>query len=201
MTEQHIVPEAGEYIERLRTVPAANVGDAQERIGVLDGDIRALWDGARVVGPAVTCWTREGDNLGLHAAIADADAGDVIVVNGHGFSGRALMGELMAGRAKAKGIAGFVIDGYIRDLADFAAMGMPVFARGTCPAGPYKHGPFRLGGPVAVGGVAVLPGDVIVADGDGVTVIAAASVAEITAAAEAVQADEAQRRAKIGLQS
>ena len=187
------------YLERLRLLPAANVGDAQERVGVLDGQIRALWKGARVVGPARTCWTREGDNLGIHAAIAEAEPGDVIVVNGAGFSGRALMGELMAGRAKAKGITGFVLDGYIRDLEDFAAMEMPVFARGVCPAGPYKHGPYRLGRAIAVGGVAVHPGDIVVADADGVTIVVADEVAEVTAAAEAVHEDEAGRREKIGL--
>lgn len=188
-----------DHLERLASIPSANVGDAQERIGVMHGEIRALWRGARVVGPAFTCWTREGDNLGLHAAIADAQPGDVIVVNGQGYSGRALMGELMAGRAKAKGIAGFVIDGFIRDLPDFETLGVPVFGRGSCPAGPYKHGPYRLQVPVAVGGVAVMPGDVIVADDDGVTVIEAARLAEITEAAAAVNADEAVRRSKIGL--
>lgn len=178
-------------------IPAANVGDAMDRLGIMDSGIRAMWPGARVIGPAFTVWTREGDNLGLHQAIADAPEGAVIVISGGGLTTRALMGELMAGRALHKGIKGFVFDAAIRDREDIEKMGMPVWARAVTPAGPYKSGPFRLQVPIACGGVAVMPGDFIVADADGVVVIPAADVDDIAVKAQAVFDDETSRREKI----
>ncbi|TRW80953.1 methyltransferase [Mycolicibacterium sp. 018/SC-01/001] len=181
-------------IERLRTVPAANIGDGMERLGLLDSSVHSVWPGARVVGPAFTVWTRSGDNLFIHKALDECNPGDVIVVNGHGDLSRALIGELIGARAAAKGIAGFVIDGAVRDAEGLQGYGMPVFARAITPAGPYKFGPGRLQVPIAVGGVAVLPGDLIVGDGDGVAVIPTAMAEAVTEAAEAVQIDEAERR-------
>lgn len=198
MKERHGETSA---VVRLRRLPSANVGDAMSRLGVVDGAIKPVWAGAAMVGPAFTVWTREGDNLGVHEAIAQAPAGAVIVVNGGGLTTRALMGELMGGRAKLKGIAGFLYDGAVRDAEDLGEMSMPVFARAISPAGPYKNGPFRLELPVAIGGVAVSPGDMIVGDGDGVVVIPASDVDDVVARAEAVWADEAERRAKIWGQS
>lgn len=181
-------------IERLRTVPAANIGDGMERLGLLDSSVQSVWPGARVVGPAFTVWTRSGDNLFIHKALEECNAGDVIVVNGHSDLSRALIGELIGARAAAKGIAGFVIDGAVRDAEGLHGYNMPVFARAITPAGPYKNGPGRLQVPIAVAGVAVLPGDLIVGDGDGVAVIPKGMAETVTAAAEAVQIDEAERR-------
>jgi RraA family protein len=181
-------------IDRLRSVPAANIGDGMERLGLLDSSLQAVWPGAQVVGPAYTVWTRSGDNLFIHKALEECSPGDVIVVNGHGDLSRALIGELIGARAAAKGIAGFVIDGAVRDAEGLRGYGMPVFARAITPAGPYKNGPGRLQVPIAVAGVAVLPGDLIVGDGDGVAVIPQSMAEQVTAAAEAVQRDEAGRR-------
>jgi regulator of RNase E activity RraA len=166
-------------------------------LGVLDSRIQAIWPGARLAGPALTVWTRAGDNAAIHAALALGKPGDVIVVNGQGDESRALLGELMGGRAKAAGLAGFVLDGAARDAADLADLGVPVFARACTPAGPYKNGPGRVGATIAVGGVAVSPGDIVVGDGDGVVVIPLADAADVAAAAEAVFADESRRRAAI----
>lgn len=187
----------GDVLTRLGRVPTANIGDAVDRLGIVDGGIGPIWRGARVAGPAFTVWTREGDNLGIHEAIAAAPAGSVIVVNGGGLTKRALIGELMGGRAKQKGIAGFVFDGAVRDRHDLEQIDMPVFARGVSPAGPYKNGPFRLQVPIAIGGVSVAPGDIVVGDDDGVAVIPAADAAGVADRAEAVFADETGRRAKI----
>lgn len=181
-------------IDRLRSVPAANIGDGMERLGLLDSSLQAVWPGAQVVGPAYTVWTRSGDNLFIHKALEECSAGDVIVVNGHGDLSRALIGELIGARAAAKGIAGFVIDGAVRDAEGLRGYEMPVFARAITPAGPYKYGPGRLQVPIAVAGVAVLPGDLIVGDSDGVAVIPQAMAEQVTTAAEAVQRDEAERR-------
>lgn len=184
-------------IGRLAALPAANIGDAMDRLGALDSHIQAIWPGARVAGPALTVWTREGDNAAIHEALGIARPGDVIVVNGGGDEGRALLGELIGGRAKAAGVAGFVLDGAARDAADLGEIGMPVFARACTPAGPYKNGPGRIGVTVAVGGVAVSPGDVVVGDGDGVVVVPLADLERVVLAAEAVFEDEGRRRAVI----
>jgi regulator of RNase E activity RraA len=184
-------------IERLAKLPAANIGDAMDRLGVADSAIQAIWPGAKLAGPAFTVWTRPGDNKGIHAALQLARPGDVIVVAGGGDESRALLGELIGERAINLGVAGFVLDGAARDAEALGEIGMPVFARATSPAGPYKDGPFRLGTALAFGGVPVLPGDVIVGDSDGVVVIPREQAAAVADAAEAVFADETNRRQAI----
>jgi regulator of RNase E activity RraA len=191
------VPADAALLSRFATLPAANIGDAMDRLGVLDSRIQAVWPGATIVGTAFTVWTRSGDNKLIHEAIEQARPGDVITVNGGGDESRALIGELIGGRAKARGIAGFVIDGAVRDAQGLAEYDMPVFARAVTPAGPYKFGPGILGEPVAVGGVVVTPGDIVVADGDGVVIIPLARAAQIADAAEAKRDREDASRATI----
>lgn len=188
---------ARDIIERLGKLPAANIGDAMDRLGVADSAIQAVWSGARLAGPAFTVWTRPGDNKGIHQALKLARPGDVIVVAGGGDESRALLGELIGERAISAGIAGFALDGAARDAETLGEIGMPVFARATSPAGPYKDGPFRLSTAVAFGGVPVLPGDVIVGDSDGVVVVPRELAEKVADAAEAVFADETNRRAAI----
>lgn len=186
-------PDQG-IVDRLAKLPAANIGDAMDRLGVADSAIQAVWPGAKLAGPAFTVWTRPGDNKGIHAALQLARPGDVIVVAGGADESRALLGELIGERAINLGVAGFALDGAARDAEALGEIGMPVFARATSPAGPYKDGPFRLGTAVAFGGVPVLPGDVIVGDSDGVVVIPRDQAAAVAEAAEAVSADETSRR-------
>ena len=184
-------------IAQLASLPVANVGDAMDRLGVLDSRIQAIWHGAQLAGPALTVWTRAGDNAAVHEALAIARPGDVIVVNGQGDESRALLGDLIGAKARAAGIAGFVLDGAARDAEALADIGMPVFARACTPAGPYKYGPGRVGVTIAVGGVAIAPGDVVLGDGDGVAVVARCDASTIADAARAVYEDEASRRAAI----
>jgi RraA family protein len=175
----------------------ANIGDARDRMGMLDGGIRSLWRGARLVGRARTVWVRSGDNQAIHRAVKASRPGDVIVVNGNGDITRALIGELIAERAMAHGVLGMIIDGAARDVTELERIGFGVWARGVPPAGPYKNGPGRVDVPVAVGGVVTQPGDVVVADDDGVIVIPAAQAALSLLGGRAVEADEARRRAAI----
>jgi regulator of RNase E activity RraA len=184
-------------LARLRSLPAANIGDAQDRLNVMDADIHPIWSGARIIGPAFTVLTRPGDNLAIHAALTHATPGDVLVVAGGGHRERALIGELIGGRARTLGIAGFVIDGSVRDAEGLAAYGIPVFARSISAAGPFKDGPGALGVPVAVGGVAVLPGDLIVGDADGVVVITRDHSEQVVAKAEGIRDSETAKRQKI----
>ena len=146
---------------------------------------------------ARTVWTRSGDNLYIHHMLDQAQPGDVIVVNGHGDLTRALIGDLIGLRARTLGIAGFVIDGAVRDAEGLGELGMPVFASGVTPAGPYKHGPGRLDVPVAIGGVVVQPGDIVIGDSDGVVVVAATEAAAVLVGAQAVVQREADKRVEL----
>ncbi|NIL80392.1 NAD(P)-binding domain-containing protein [Rhodococcoides kroppenstedtii] len=178
-------------------LPVANIGDARDRMGMLDSGIRSMWKGARVVGRARTVWTRGGDNKALQAAVAKVLPGEVIVINGQGHLDRALMGELLAERARNRGCVGMVIDGAARDIDVLEEIGFGVWARAASPAGPYKNGPGYNDIPVAVGGVVCNPGDLVVADDDGVIVVPAAEVFTSLDGGRAVEADEARRRAAI----
>lgn len=160
-----------ELIASFGVYPAANVGDALSRLGLMEPAITARTPQAGCVGPALTVLTREGDNLAIHRALDDARPGDVLVVNALGESSRAVFGDLLAEVCLAHEVAGVVIDGAVRDAAAIAALGLPVWARGVTPAGPSKHGPGHIGVPIACGRVVVNPGDLIVADGDGVAVV------------------------------
>jgi RraA family protein len=182
-------------LERLALLPVANVGDAMERISAVDSAIRPMWRGARVVARAYTVLTRSGDNQGIHEAIDRAAPGEVLVVNGFADTSRALVGELLAGRAKANHLAGFVIDGAIRDVDEIASLEVPAFARAVTPAGPYKMGPHRQQVPIALGGQCVHPGDVITGDADGLVVIPFAQLAATVEAAEAIQSNEVAKKA------
>lgn len=185
---------AGVVIEGLSKLPCANIADAMDRLGVAEG-IHAMWSGAKLAGPAYTIWTRSGDNRAVHQAIDAAQPGDVLVVNGGGDTTRALIGELMATRAVKRRLGGFVIDGAVRDRELIGELGLPVFARGATPAGPYKNGPGRLLCPVAIGGVCVLPGDIILGDGDGVVVVPRAMGATVLEAAREIEKTEFAKRA------
>lgn len=186
-----------DVLERLAKLPAANIGDAMDRLGVADSAIQAVWPGARLAGPAFTVWTRPGDNQGIHRALQLAQPGDVVVVAGGGDESRALLGELIGERAINLWLAGFALDGAARDAEALGEIGMPVFARAITPAGPYKNGPSRLGTPISFGGVPVMPGDVIIGDSDGVVVVPREQAAVVADAAEAVFADETNRRTAI----
>jgi regulator of RNase E activity RraA len=182
-------------LARFRELPTANIGDAMDRLGVLGPAIGPAWPGARMVGTAFTVWTRPGDNLGIHAALKAVQPGEVVVVSGGGDPSRALIGELIGAKARSLGVAGFLLDGVVRDTEGLAEYRMPVFARSRTPAGPYKDGPFALSVDVAVAGVVVKPGDIIVGDSDGVVVVPLESASLVVERAEAKRdAEDAKRR-------
>ena len=160
-----------ELLDQYATAPAANVEDVFDRLLVLDSGIRCLTSQTRLVGTALPILTRAGDNLAIHYALDDAQPGDVLVINGQGDLSRALIGDLIGEIMVAKGVLGAIVEGVIRDAETLSRQGLSVFARGTTPAGPFKNGPGVIGASVAVGGVVVSAGDLIVADTDGVTVV------------------------------
>jgi regulator of RNase E activity RraA len=160
-------------VKRLRALPTSVISDQMERFGAVAG-LRALPGTTlepRLAGPALTVLTRPGDNLAVHQAIDLAEPGDVLVVDAGGHVDRAVMGEIVYRYAVARGIAGVVIDGAVRDGADIAAGPVPVFSRGVTHTGPWKDGPGEIRGPIAVGGVVVCCGDVVVGDADGLVVV------------------------------
>lgn len=190
---------------RLGEVPTANVGDALQRMTVMDGGIRLvtgrtpllLTGRAALVGNALTVDVRSGDNLAIHRALDEARPGDVLVVNGHGDMNRALVGDLIGEIMVNVGVAGAVIDGAVRDVQTLSEMGLAVYARASTPAGPFKNGPGTIGAPVAVGGVVVAAGDVIVGDSDGVVVVPRHRVREVADAVDGIGETEAALRARI----
>ncbi|MTH45439.1 RraA family protein [Intestinirhabdus alba] len=155
-------------------IPVANIADTMNRIAVLGNGIRLLSSPKKPImaGFAITVKARAGDNLMLHAALDMATENDVIVVSNEGDRSRALMGEIMVAYAHcSRKIAGIVLDGPVRDIDALSVLDFPIFATGANPAGPFKEGPGEVNTPIAVGGVAVCPGDLIVGDADGAIVI------------------------------
>ena len=175
---------------------AAQVGDCMSRLGAMDAGIRPVWPGPRVIGAALTAWCHAGDNLMVHKALSLAVPGDVLVVNTQG-SGNSGFGELLATSAVKAGVRAVVVDGTVRDAESLAAMGLPVYARGLCPNGCNKDGPGEVGTIIACGGVAVRPGDVVIADRDGVTVVPLDDALGVAALASEQIAREQRRLAEI----
>lgn len=191
---QNVDPRS--LVKEYAAVPTAAIGDVRDRMGVVAGSVGPVWDAGRVVGRAFTVNTRPGDNKAFHEAIDAAEPGDVLVVAGGGEANRALMGELMAERAALNGIAGIVVDGAVRDAAGIEELGLPVWAVGVTPAGPYRHGPGHLQVPVSVGGVVCMPGDLVVADADGVVVVPALDAERtLEAAKQKLESERAQSEA------
>lgn len=178
-----------ELVEGFAGVPVANIDDCMNRSACIDARIRPQ-NGVPLLGSALTVKARPGDNLLLYKAIELAQPGDVIVVAGQGELANATIGELMITWAKRKGVAGFIIDGAIRDVDAIKNMDIPVYAAGVTPNGPYKEGPGEVNVPISLRGAVVRPGDILVGDGDGVIVIAPEEAADILAKAKAVVTKE-----------
>ena len=158
-------------IRELAEFPVALIGDAQGRMGIMHSAIRSVTPGLRMAGTVLPISTREGDNLAIHRAMDDAREGDVLVINANSDTNRACFGDILGEICVSRGIAGVVIDGATRDVDELLALGLPVFARGISPAGPFKYGPGTIGVAVACGNVVCNPGDAIVGDNDGVVVV------------------------------
>ena len=175
----------------------AILADVAGRRGALDGRIKALRPRMKLAGTALTVEVRPGDNLMIHAAIAMAKPGDVLVIDGKGDLSAALMGTIMMTACKQLGIAGVVIDGACRDSLEIDEMDYPVFSAGTNPNGPTKNIGGRIGHPVSVGGVTVRSGDFVIGDGDGVVVVEREKIEALLPLAAKKVKDEAARIAAI----
>ena len=163
---------------------------------VCDGWLRAVWSGARLIGPAFPVAAVGGDNLALHHAVVAAAPGDVLVVDAQG-TAAGHWGEILAVAAHARGLRGLLIDGAVRDIDALATRRFPVFARGVSPRGTSKQHPGRLGEPVTAAGVRVSQGDLVVGDADGVVVVPSAQATRAIERAWAREAHERELMAKL----
>jgi regulator of RNase E activity RraA len=172
-------------------IPTTTLADLLGKRQVMGIEIRPLWEPiGRLAGPALTVRCPPGDNLMLHAAIYRAEPGSVIVVDAGGDEEYAVAGGNVCAIAQRNGVAGFVIDGVIRDLAEVREARFPVFARGTVPIPGDKKVTAPLNEQVRCGGVAVSAGDVVVADEEGIVVVPAARAGDVLADARARLAKE-----------
>jgi 4-hydroxy-4-methyl-2-oxoglutarate aldolase len=149
----------------------ATIHEAMGRKGALDSHIKPISRGMKLAGPAITVEAPFGDNLMLHKAIEVAGPGDVIVCNAGGGTEAGVWGEIMAVAAQARGIAGIVVDGSVRDSEAMTRRGFPVFSRGICIKGTIKESLGPINHPMSLAGVMIFPGDIVVGDDDGVVVI------------------------------
>lgn len=185
-------------LQQFASIGSAQISDCMNRLyGVVGLKPMHATSGSRLVGVALTVKTRPGDNLLVHKAILMGQPGDIVVMDGGGETTNALVGELMAMDAQQRGIAGFVVDGAVRDADFFAQNNFPCFARAISHRGPYKDGPGEVNVPVSIGGQVVCAGDVIVGDADGLVVIPASYAAEVLAAALKKEAAEVVIKQKI----
>ncbi len=163
-------PETVSGLSRHQT---PDISDLMNRLYAMEPEIKNMTDpDLRLVGPACTVKVYPGDNLMVHKALDVAQPGDVIVVDTSSSSLTAVLGDLVCTKARHRGIAGFIVDGLIRDLPAIRRLGdFPVFARDVTPKGPLHRGPGEIGYPISCGGIVVNPGDVIVADLNGVVVV------------------------------
>lgn len=184
-------------IDQAAQFPSSILADVAGRRGALHGRIAPLAPTMRFAGPALTVEVRPGDNLMIHAAMAVAKPGDVIVVDGKGDLSSALMGEIMSQQCVALGVVAVVIDGAVRDSEAIRELGFPMYAAGLNPNGPTKSVSGRLNHPISIGGVTVHPGDLVVGDADGVTVIERSKAAAMLPLAVAKVAAETHRIADI----
>jgi RraA family protein len=149
-------------------VPVSNVSDCMSRLFGGGAGLRPMHSGRPMSGPALTVRTRPGDNLMIHKALQMAAPGDIIVVDAGGDLSNAVIGDLLVGVAVQRGLGGLVINGAIRDARAVREGDFPIFAAGVTHRGSYKDGPGEINVPIAIDGMVIEPGDLIIGDDDGV---------------------------------
>lgn len=184
-------------VEKFRSLPVANVSDMMARMSAGGARLRPFHAGGGMAGPALTVKSRPGDNLMVHKALDLAAPGDVVVVDAGGDLTNAIIGELMLAHAIKRRLGGIVINGAVRDVAALRAHSLPVFAAGATHRGPYKDGPGEINVPIAIDGMVIEPGDLVLGDDDGVLCVPYDQVETVYAATNAKHAAEIQQMAEI----
>jgi 4-hydroxy-4-methyl-2-oxoglutarate aldolase len=202
MRAQHVVVRnidraAAETIDSLAGIGTASIHEAIGRRGFAGPHLRPIQQGASIAGSAVTVSCHPGDNLMIHAAVEMCQPGDILVVTNTAPSTHGMFGDLLAGSLMARGVRGLVIDAGVRDTADLRSLGFPVWSQHVSCQGTVKATPGSVNVAVVLGGLTVMPGDVICADDDGVVVVARQEAAEALALSTARIAKEAATRARL----
>jgi 4-hydroxy-4-methyl-2-oxoglutarate aldolase len=188
---------APEQISELARLGSATVYEAGGRGGYVDASLRQVVPGSRVAGPARTVLCAQDDNLMVHAVMAEARPGEVLVLTMPEPRPVALVGDLLATQAQAAGVAAILVDAAVRDIDELAAMGLPIWARWVRVRGALKATAGSINVPVSVGGTQVRPGDILVLDADGVAVIEQERVAAVLAASLEREAREHVKRERL----
>ena len=186
----------GRFAELAR-LGTATVHEAAGRAQVVDAPLIQVVAGSRAAGPARTVRCEQDDNLMVHAAVAEAEPGEVLVLTMPEPRPVALVGELLATQAKVAGVAALLVDAAVRDLDELRGVGLPVWARYVRVSGAGKRVPGVIGEPVEVAGAQIRPGDVVVLDADGAVVVERERVDEVLAAGLAREELERHKRAKL----
>ena len=184
-------------VSKLSQLPTPNISDAMGRAGGMSYEIRPMYRGAKLCGPAYTVANYSKDNLMSHYALKHSQPGDVLVVDSRCGRHGSGWGELMSFAAKMKGLAGIVIDGTVRDIYELEELKFPVFARGAQGEGTVKSTPGKVNCPITCGGIAVMPGDIVVGDENGIVVVPLDQAKTVLEAALAIPDKEANIRKRI----
>jgi len=184
-------------VQKLSRYGVATVHEAQGRLGLMKTFMRPIYTGAKACGTAVTVLMHPGDNWMLHVAAEQIQPGDIVIAACTADNEDGFFGELLATSFRARGAVGLVIDGGVRDVMEISAMEFPVFSRAISAKGTVKSTLGSVNVPVVCAGASVEPGDVVVADQDGIVVVPAAIAAQVADAAEAREANEADKRKRL----